>query len=86
MCRIKGSGSCNSRDNQEPIIAPINPTMIEIMHPPREKPDNERAIDPAKPAISRDIRMSIIFDFYLLYNYSHKLYFIKVRINNFEIF
>ena len=57
---IKGSGNANSRESHEPIIAPIKPTIIEIIHPPRLNPDNDRAIEPAIPAINRDIRMSTI--------------------------
>lgn len=61
MCKINGSGSCISRDSQEPIIAPINPTIIEIIQPPRLNPDKDLAIEPAIPAMIREMRMSTIF-------------------------
>jgi len=44
----------------------MKPTTIEIMQPPRSKPTRERAIAPAIPAIIREIRMSIILNYYLL--------------------
>jgi len=62
-------------------MAPIKPTIIEIMHPPRLKPDNERAIEPAIPAIISDIRMFIILSEYFLNNYKCKLNFVRFRIN-----
>lgn len=63
------------------MIAPIKPTTIEIMHPPRLNPEMERAIEPAIPAIIREIRMSIILLKYLLFNHERKLNFIELRIN-----
>jgi hypothetical protein len=51
------------------------------MQPPRLKPDIERAIDPAIPAIIREIRMSIILTYILLNKDQRKLNFIELRIN-----
>jgi len=79
--KIIGSGSSSSRDNHEPIMAPIKPTIIDITHPPLLNPESERAIEPAKPAMMSEIRMSIIFLYNLLYSLLYKLYFIYHRIN-----
>jgi len=77
----KGSGRFISRASQEPIRAPINPTTIESMHPPRSKPTKDLAIPPEIPAIIRDMRMSIILNNYLLNKDRYKVILMKIRIN-----
>ena len=61
-----GSGRFSSLASQEPIKAPMNPTTIESMQPPRSNPTKDFAIPPAIPAIIREMRMSIIFEYYFL--------------------
>jgi hypothetical protein len=76
-----GSGRFISRASHEPIKAPINPTTIESMQPPRSKPTKDLAIPPAIPAIIREMRMSIILNNYLLNKAQYKVILINIRIN-----